>query len=165
MEDYFEQTRQYNNLYDIKEELMKDPEFLCGHSYCDYCGKECQNRDLHLEIEDETISSEQKSGMFGGIAIEKKWHYRVGKMCPKCRKVHKLVGRVHLINAIVLLLLLVFAALKNDKPFEFDELFKSFLILALIILVLSRIDWFFVKLILGVRRKPKVKQWNYLNNI
>lgn len=154
----------YNHQLLKKYLLLNNSDYLSGHSFCDYCGKEYRNRDMHLEIEDESISNDIKSGLFGGMVVEKKWHYRTAKMCHRCKRIHKIIGGIHYFNGLVCIGFFLFAMWKSNDSYSLEKGFQAILLFGFLVFVLSRIDWFIVKLILGVRRKPKVDYWKYMND-
>lgn len=158
--------KQYNDLFLMKMLLTNDENYKSRYSFCDYCGKSFSNRDINLEIEDETVSSDLKSGLFGGMVVEKKWHYRLAKMCPRCKKVHKVVGWFHYLSWIILSIgFVVWAVFVNGVPFGIGILIAPFFIVGLCVFFISRINWLFIRLIFGVRRKPKIDYYKYMNDI
>lgn len=149
------EAEQYEIISQRKEFLLNSEDYLYREGHCDYCGKSFLNKDMNLEIEDETISAQQKSALFGGILSEKRWHYRLAKMCHKCKRVHKIVGCVHIINGFILIVGSISIVFNEDKPHSFYDYFFSFLFAVVFLLVITRLDWFLIKILLGTRRKPK----------
>ena len=111
---------------------------------------------MNLEIEDETISTELDSGLFRDMVIRKKWHSRLAKMCPRCKKVHKVVRWIHFLSWMILsIALIAWAIIYNGAPFSFGMLIMSFFIIGICVFFISRFDWLLIRLIFSVRRKPK----------
>lgn len=160
--------KQYNDLFLMKTLITNDGNYKSRSSFCDYCGKSFSNRDLNIEIEDETVSSNLRSGSFGGMVIEHKWHYRLAQMCPRCKKVHKVVGWFHFLSWIILSISIEVWGVSNGETFDIGILLGRFFFAGICVFLISKINWLFIRLIFGVRRKPKKEKkdyYNYMNEI
>lgn len=78
-----------------KEEL---PHF--EHTYCDYCEKSYNSKEIRPILESETTHT-YKSNLLGAY-IEKKANLYTTHICKRCNKVHRIADSFHFILFLVL---------------------------------------------------------------
>lgn len=118
---------------------------------CDYCGKFYPIKDMHLSAEQDT-KYENTVGTFGRPIIESSHKIYMVKLCSRCNRVHNIAGFFHFIITVIGIVLAVYLSYRENASYE--HYIYPICIAVLITQGVRFVDWFFITLITGVRRKP-----------
>ena len=121
---------------------------------CDYCGGTFPKSELHYSLEQDTYY-QQTVGTFGGNIIEGNSKQYMTKMCSRCNKFHTMADCLHIVLGLLCIGVAIYIPWKEGKSFSIENYLWPASIGFCVAYLISRIDWLFITLFFGVRRKPK----------
>lgn len=151
--DELERAERAKSIFNVRDygSITDNNIFSKGDFRCDYCGKTYNIRDLHLSAESDH-TYENTVTTFGRPAIKSSQNIYTVKLCTRCNKIHSIAGWVHCIVALLSIVIAIYVSWEEGA--SFDHYIFPICIAVIIAQIIRFVDWFFIKIIFDVRRKP-----------
>lgn len=134
------------------EYLKKKVRFSNEKFCCDYCEHYYPIKDMKLSTEQDTKYN-NTVGTFGRPVIESSHEIYLVKLCPRCNRIHNIAGNFHFAITVISIIIAIYVSHKENASYE--DYMLPIIIAVLISQGIRFIDWFFISLTTGVRRKPQ----------
>ena len=126
--------------------------FIPQDAMCPYCGHYHPIDDMRIVGESKTEMGAD-ANILGGYIYQKQKQF-ITYRCSRCNRIHSIAMWVHLVIGV----LSIWGAIQLFQPssLRWETYITPIVIGFIIAYIITVIDWFFIKIIFKVRRKPKV---------